>query len=338
MNQPVPPRVKLTLRNEPLPLKSPFRIFGYVFEDMPATIVTLNDGTHEGRGEAAGVYYLDDTTDKMLATLEGMRGIIEAGITRQTLLDLLPPGGARNALDCALWELEARRAGVPVWKLAGLSETRPLLTTFTVGANDPAAMAASAVAYTQARAIKMKLTGDADLDSERVRAVRAARPDVWLGVDANQGYTRETLPDLLPALVDSHVLLLEQPCKRGDESELDGFDCPIALAADESVLSLAEMDAMNGRWDVVNIKLDKCGGLTEGLLMAKKAQDMKLRVMVGNMCGTSWAAAAGFVLGQHCDVVDLDGPTFLKKDRSPAVVYSDGHITSPDNVWGGPTA
>ncbi len=232
---------------------------------MPATVVTLSDGKHEGRGEAAGVYYLNDTPDKMLATLEGLRETIEAGLTREALRDLLPPGGARNALDCALWELEARRAGVPVWKLAGLEATRPLLTTFTVGADEPAAMAAGAVAYAQARAIKMKLTGDADLDGERGRAVRAARPDVWLVVDANQGYVAETLAHLLPALHDANVSLLEQPCKRGDEAELDGIDRSIPLAADESVLSLAEMDLMGDRFDVVNIKLDKCGGLTEGL-------------------------------------------------------------------------
>ncbi|MEO6929802.1 MAG: enolase C-terminal domain-like protein, partial [Casimicrobiaceae bacterium] len=303
---------------------------------MPATVVTLSDGTHEGRGEAAGVYYLDDTTDKMLATLEALRDTIEAGLTREDLRELLPPGGARNALDCALWELQARRAGVPVWKLAGLEAVRPLLTTFTIGADDPAAMAAGAIAYAQARAIKMKLTGDAELDGARVRAVRAARPDVWLGVDANQGYMPDTLPRLLPALVEARVELLEQPCRRGHESELDGIKCPIALAADESVLSLSEMDRLPGRFDVVNIKLDKCGGLTEGLLMAEKAHKMGLRVMVGNMAGSSWAAAAGFVLGQHCDVVDLDGPTFLKQDRTPAVRYEDGMIMSDDAVWGGP--
>lgn len=337
MSQSFPPRVRMTLRSEPLPLKAPFRISGYVFEAMPATVVTLSDGTHEGRGEAAGVYYLDDTPDKMLATLEGLRDTVEADLTRDALRTLLPPGGARNALDCALWELEACRAGVPVWKLAGLPKTRPLLTTFTVGADDPAVMAKAALACGQARAIKLKLTGDAELDGERLRAVRSARPDVWLAVDANQGYVPDTLAQLMPALIATNVSLLEQPCRRGSEAELDGADRSIPMAADESVLSLAEMDAMYGRWEVVNIKLDKCGGLTEGLLMAERARAMGLRVMVGNMAGSSWAAAPGFVLGQHCDVVDLDGPTFLKRDRNPAVVYADGHIQCPDAVWGAPS-
>ncbi len=336
MSPQAPPRVTLTLHNEPLPLKAPFRISGYTFEAMPATVVRLHDGTHEGRGEAAGVYYLDDVPEGMLATLEGLRDTIEAGLTRELLRDLLPPGGARNALDCALWELEARRAGIPAWKLAGLSSTRPLLTTFTLGADDPGAMAAGAKAYARARAIKLKLTGDADLDAERVRAVRAARPDVWIGVDANQGYVPDTLDRLMPALHDARVSLLEQPCRRGHEADLDGIDHGIPIAADESVQGLSEVDALVGRFDVVNIKLDKCGGLTEGLLIAARAKALGMQVMVGNMAGTSWAMAPSFVLGQLCDVVDLDGPTFLKHDRTPGVVYADGLVDCPDTVWGAP--
>lgn len=331
-----PPRVSLTLRNEPLQLKAPFRISGYVFDAMPATIVMLDDGTHQGRGEAAGVYYLDDKPEGMLATLESLRDVIEAGISRDALRDLLPPGGARNALDCALWELEARRAGVPVWKLAGLPPPRPLLTTFTIGADEPSAMATAAVDYVQARAIKLKLTGDAELDSQRVLAVRAARPDVWLAVDANQGYVPDTLEQLLPALHEGRVSLLEQPCRRGYEAELDGIDCRIPIAADESVLSLDEVDALPGRFDVANIKLDKCGGLTEGLLMANRARELGLQVMVGNMAGSSWAMGPAFVLGQLCDVVDLDGPTFLKEDRTPSIVYTDGLVDCPAEVWGSP--
>jgi L-alanine-DL-glutamate epimerase-like enolase superfamily enzyme len=328
------PRVALTLHNEPLPLSAPFRISGHVFNAMPATVVTLRDGSFVGRGEAAGVYYLDDRPEGMLATLEGLRDTIEAGLTRAQLRGLLPPGGARNALDAALWELEAQRTGTPVWKLAGLEGTRPLLTTFTVGADDPGVMAASAVAYRQARAIKLKLTGDAALDGERVRAVRAARPDVWLAVDANQGYVPDTLVQLLPALLDARVALLEQPCRRGHEADLDGIDRVLPFAADESVLGLDEVDALVGRFDVCNIKLDKCGGLTEGLLMARRARQLGLQVMVGNMAGTSLAMAPAFVLGQHCDVVDLDGPIFLAQDREPTVRYADGCIDCDDTVWG----
>lgn len=331
---PSQPRLRLSLHNEPLPLAQPFRISGYVFEAMPATVVALDDGTHEGRGEGAGVYYLDDVPERMLATLESHRGAIEAGLSRDDVRALLPPGGARNALDCALWELEARRGGVPVWQLAGLTGVRPLLTTFTVGADEPSAMATQAVAYAQARAIKLKLTGDADLDAARIAAVRAARPDAWLGVDANQGYVPDTLQRLLPALVAQRVSLLEQPCRRGHEADLDGIDHVVPIAADESILDLAELEQRYRHFDVVNIKLDKCGGLTEGLMIAARARELGKRVMVGNMCGTSLAAAPAFVLGQHCDVVDLDGPIFLTRDRTPSVRYEDGHVHCGDEVWG----
>lgn len=326
--------VELELHNEPLPLSAPFRIAGHVFEAMPATVVTLRDGAHVGRGEAAGVYYNNDHPETMIATLEALRPRIEAGLDRETLRTLLPAGGARNALDCALWELESQRSGMPVWKLAGLHGVRSLLTTFTVGADEPAVMAERAAAYTQARALKLKLTGDSGLDSARVRAVRARCPEAWIGVDANQGYSGAALLPLLPALLEAKVSLLEQPCVRGQEHELDGIERLLPFAADESILDLAELEARHHRFDVINIKLDKCGGLTEGLLMARRARELDKQVMVGNMCGTSLAAAPAFVLGQFCDVVDLDGPIFLKQDRTPGVVYADGYIECPETVWG----
>ena len=332
------PNVTLDVRNEMLRLKAPFRISGYTFLDVEVTVVTLNEGEAKGRGEAAGVYYLGDEPANMLATVEAHRDAIESGLTRDALRTLLPAGGARNAIDCALWELEARRAAVPVWKLAGNTAPRPLLTTFTIGADTPAAMGESAKAYTHARAIKLKLTGETDLDIERVRAVRATRPDVWIGVDANQGYKPDTLERLLPALIDARVSLLEQPCARGREADLDGIDHVIPIAADESVQGLDEVEALVGRFDVVNIKLDKCGGLTEGLLIAARVRALGMKVMVGNMVGTSLAMAPAFVLGQHCDVVDLDGPIFLLRDRSPGLVYSDGLVHCEDAVWGGAQA
>lgn len=326
--------ITLELHNEPLPMSAPFRIAGHVFEAMPATVVTLRDGDLSGRGEAAGVYYNNDHPEAMLATLEALRPRIEAGLDRESLRSLLPPGGARNALDCALWELESQRAGVPVWTLAGLEQVRPLLTTFTVGADAPEVMADHAAAYTQARALKLKLTGEPELDAARVRAVRARCPGAWIGVDANQGYDAANLGALLPALVEANVELLEQPCVRGRESDLEGVERPLPFAADESILDLAELEARHHHFDVVNIKLDKCGGLTEGLMMARRARELGKQVMVGNMCGTSLAAAPAFVLGQFCDVVDLDGPIFLKQDRSPSVRYEDGTIFCGDEVWG----
>ena len=326
--------VELELHNEPLPLSAPFRIAGHVFEAMPATIVTLRDGDYIGRGEAAGVYYNDDHPGQMLATLERLRPRIEAGLDRETLRTLLPAGGARNALDCALWELESQRSGQPVWKLAGLESVAPLVTTFTVGADDPGVMAERAASYRQARALKLKLTGEASLDIARVRAVRARCPDAWIGVDANQGYAADTLPSLLPVLVEARISLLEQPCVRGEEQQLDGIARAVPFAADESILDLAELEARHARFDVINIKLDKCGGLTEGLMMARRARELGKQVMVGNMAGTSLAAAPAFVLGQYCDVVDLDGPIFMARDRTPSVRYEDGRIHCGDEVWG----
>ena len=331
-------RVQLGLRNEDLRLSAPFRISGHVFEVSPVTLVTLRKGELTGRGEAAGVYYTQDTPAKMLPAIEYLRDVLQGGVSRQELRSLLPSGGARNAVDCALWEFEAAVAGVPAWQLANMDRPRPLLTTFTVGADDPGVMAERARAYTHARAIKLKLTGEADLDIERLRAVRAARPGAWIGVDANQGYVPDTLSKLLPALVDEGVSLLEQPCRRGFESELEGVDRTVPIAADESILDLDELEERAHRFDVINIKLDKCGGLTEGLMMAKRARELGKRVMVGNMVGTSLAMAPAFLLGQFCDIVDLDGPLFLDHDRTPGVVYADGHVDCPANVWGTPDA
>ncbi|MEP6938146.1 MAG: dipeptide epimerase [Rudaea sp.] len=327
-------RLRLGVATEELRLRVPFRISGYVFEAQPAVVVTLDDGGHRGRGEASGVYYLNDNLPEMTAAIEAHRATIEAGIDRESLQRMLPPGGARNALDCALWDLDAHRSGKPVWQLAGLPPPKPLLTTFTLGAEDPQRMAEGARTYAQARAIKMKLTGELDLDIARVRAVRDARPDVWLGVDANQGYTIGALDALVGALVEAKVALVEQPLRRGREADLDGFHSPIPLAADESALCLADVPGLVGRFHVVNIKLDKCGGLTEALAMAHAARELGLKVMVGNMVGTSWAMAPAFVVGQLCDVVDLDGPIFLARDRDPALRYDDGLVWAGDEVWG----
>lgn len=330
--------LSLDVRVEKLLLKSPFRISGYTFTDVPIALVTLRDHGVEGRGEAAGVYYLNDSPDRMATLIESHREVIEAGITREQLRALLPAGGARNALDCALWELESKQLGQPVWKLADLKQVVPRITTFTLGADSPRTVADGAKALTDARALKLKLSGEIEVDAERVRAVREVRPDVWLGVDANQGFTRDSLVKLLPVLLDAGVQLVEQPLARGQEADLDGFDSPIPLAADESVQGLADIESLTGRFEVVNIKLDKCGGLTEALLMAHRARELGLKVMVGNMVGSSLAMAPAFVLGQLCDFIDLDGPTFLAADRVPSIVYEDGTVWCPEEIWGASAA
>jgi L-alanine-DL-glutamate epimerase-like enolase superfamily enzyme len=328
-------RLQFNVAAEQLQLAQPFRISGYLFERFDVVVVTLSDGRHQGRGEGGGVYYLGDDVPHMLAELERARAVIEAGIDRAALRSAMPPGGARNAVDCALWDLEAAQRGLPVWRLAGGPAPRALRTTFTLGADDPHSMAQAAQRHAQARSIKIKLTGDPDLDLARVAAIRAARPDVWLGVDGNQGFTIDQLDALVAGLAAHGVSLLEQPLARGREDDLLGYRCPIPLAGDESILTLADVAVAPGRYDVVNIKLDKCGGLTEALLMAQEARRLGLQVMVGNMGGSSLAMGPGFVLGQRCDIVDLDGPTFISNDRMPGVVYADGNVWSADAVWGG---
>jgi L-alanine-DL-glutamate epimerase-like enolase superfamily enzyme len=329
-------RRSLDVRSVRLRLKSPFRISGYVFEATDAVVATVAENGHRGRGEASGVYYTGDDLAHMLDGIEKARNAIEAGADRAELQALLPPGGARNALDCALWELEAAQQGVPVWQLAGIDAPKPVVTTFTVGAEPAAQAVAAAFAMPGARAIKIKLSGEGEADIERVESIRAARPEAWIGVDANQGYDRRDLPWLVEALQSQNVALLEQPLRRGAEADLADFRSPIPIAADESILSLAELPGAVGRFDVINIKLDKCGGLTEGLAIAAEARRLGLGVMVGNMVGTSLAMAPAFVLAQLCDFVDLDGPTFLAEDVRPAVTYEDGRIWCGESVWGGP--
>lgn len=330
----------LTLRVvvERFPLKEPFHITGHTISESAVLLVELEADGLVGRGEAAGVYYRTSDNPSENATLiEGLRGRLEAGIDREALQTLLPVGGARNALDCALWDLEAKTTGHPAWRLAGLDSPRPLLTTFTVGANTPEKMAHDARAYPQAKAIKLKLTGQA-ADADRVLAVRSACPDVWLGIDANQGFTRASLESLLPVLLQAHVQLIEQPFKVAEDALLDGLQAPIPIAADESAQSLADLPKLSGRYNVVNIKLDKCGGLTEALRMAHTARQLGLGVMVGNMVGTSLAMAPAFLVGQLCEVVDLDGPVFLSKDRPTTVTYDQGMISCPPALWGAPAA
>jgi L-alanine-DL-glutamate epimerase-like enolase superfamily enzyme len=195
-------------------------------------------------------------------------------------------------------------------------------------------MAQTAKSYAGAQAIKLKLTGTPN-DAERVRAVRAARPEAWLGVDANQGFTRASLADLMPVLVDARVGLIEQPFPIGREADLDGLRSPIPIAADESAQDLKDVAGLVGRFDIVNIKLDKSGGLTEALAMARQAHALGLGVMVGNMTGTALAMAPAGLVGQLCRIVDLDGPIFLRNDRSPGAVYENGTFWCPPEVWGG---
>jgi L-alanine-DL-glutamate epimerase-like enolase superfamily enzyme len=339
MTSTLPPPLTLSAHIEKLPLKQPFHITGYTFTACDALVVSLHDGEYTGQGEGLGVYYRDDTPAAMLQQVERLRERIERGVTREQLLELLPAGGARNAVDCALWDLEAKRGRSSVWQLAGLSRPESLLTTYTLSADAPDEVGEAARDYASqgARALKLKLKDD-HLNAGRVRAVRAACPGAWLMVDANQGLTRETLAQMLPTFVETGVAVVEQPFPVGREAWFDGLHYPVPLAADESVQDRADLPGLDGRVQVINIKLDKCGGLTAGLAMAREAQRRGFRLMVGNMGGSSLSMGPAFVLGSLCSVVDLDGPMFIQADREPGVSYRDGHIRCPDGIWGGPCA
>ena len=326
--------IHLRTQPERWSLKTPLRDGGGLLTDLDVVVVTLTEGTVMGRGEAAGVHYHGESAQSMNEQIERMRPQIEAGVSREQLRDLLPPGGARNAVDCALWELEAMRSQRAVWQLAGLAPPRPLRTTYTIGADSPEIMASLALAFGSARALKLKLIGD-ELDRDRVRAVRQARPDVWLCVDANQSFTRASYAALLPTLMAERVSLIEQPFPAGSDEVLGSVVAPIPLAADESAQDLDDLPRLAGRYEFVNIKLDKCGGLTQALLMAREARRLGLEVMVGCMAGTTLAMAPAFLVGQLAHTVDLDGPPLLRNDRPMPALYESGNIWCPESAWGG---
>jgi L-alanine-DL-glutamate epimerase-like enolase superfamily enzyme len=315
------------------PAIRPFRISGHVWETFDTVVVEVARAGKIGRGEALGVYYLEETVDSMLAQIEGVAGSIDASLDRAALQEMLPPGGARNAIDCALWDLEAKRAGRAIWELTGVA-AKPLETVFTIGLEaTPEAMAQKAAAATSHALLKIKL--DADRPLERLEAIRGARPDARLVIDANQGWTFEVLEWLAPECAALGVEMIEQPLRRGADAELAGYRSPVPLCADESCLHLGELDRAAERYQMINIKLDKTGGLTHALALARAARAKGLGLMVGCMAGGSLAMAPTFVVGCLCDLVDIDGPLLQKTDRLPGMRYSGGRVAvfGPE-VWG----
>jgi len=258
---------------------------------------------------------------------------MSSGADRNALLELLPPCGARCAADSALWDLEAQLSGISAWQTAGV-EPGPIETVFTIGLEDtPEQMAAKATAAADLSLFKVKL-GD-DRPVERIAAIREARPDSRLVVDANQAWTFAQLQEFGPALHELGVLMIEQPLARGEDTELAGYESSAPLCADESCQHIGELDAVATRYQVINIKLDKCGGLTHGLELAQAAREKGLGVMIGCMGGTSLSMAPSHVIAQLCDFVDIDGPLLIKKDRDGGLIYDRGIVTLPKvHFWG----
>jgi len=314
------------------PLEKPFVITGHVFETTDTVRVTLSHGGVAGRGEAVGVYYLDETAESMAAQLEGVAGELN-DLDGAAIQALLPPGGARNALDCAWWDYRAKAAGRSIWELLDLTPGE-LTTVYTLGIAEPAVMAERAAAASRFPHLKLKL--DSDRPIERLEAVRATRPDAALVIDVNQGWTFDELRAYLPHCERLGIAMIEQPLARGGDEALEGFRSPVPLGADESCLHLGEFDTAARRYDVLNIKLDKCGGLTEGLALVAAAQRAGMALMVGNMTGTSLSMAPSYVIGQHCRFVDIDGPLLLAGDIEHGLAYRDGGLVGlpAPALWG----
>jgi L-alanine-DL-glutamate epimerase-like enolase superfamily enzyme len=311
---------------------APFRITGRIFEAFDCAVVELAEDGKTGRGEALGIYYTGDQPTVVLSQLESAREAIEAGIGRAALSDLLPPGGARHAIDAALWDLEAKLSGRSAWDIAGLA-AEPVETVHTIGLEEePEAMGEKA-ARTSHPLLKVKL--DDELPVEKIEAIRRRRPDARLLVDANQGWSFEQLKEVATPLQKLGVLFIEQPLRRGKDEMLEGYRAPLPLCADESCLHLGELEQVSRRYQMINIKLDKCGGLTAGLALAEAARKKNLGVMVGCMGGTSLSMAPAHVLAQRCDFVDIDGPMLLKNDRLGGFDYRSGRVAvGPEFCWG----
>ena len=325
---------QLRITCEQWPLKEPFIIARAVQEQGEVVVVKIERNGVVGRGECEEGDVFFEGRDQVVKDIDAIRARIEAGLTRDELLDLMPAGAARNAVDCALWDLEARLSGVPVWKMAGLeSALKPVTTVFTISLDTPEKMAADAKANAHRPVLKLKLGRDGDPD--RVAAVHAAAPDARISVDANTGWSEAQLFDFMPKLAALGVELVEQPFMPGADECLVGYDAPIPIAADESCLSRASLPGLVGKYNYVNIKLDKTGGLTEALKLAREAHTLGLGVMVGCNVGTSLAMAPAIVLSQLADFVDLDGPLLLAKDRVPGLDY-EGSIVNPPKaaLWG----
>jgi L-alanine-DL-glutamate epimerase-like enolase superfamily enzyme len=293
--------------------------------------VVISQNGAAGSGEAAGIYYLGETGESMLAQVAAVQHELEQGAGRSELRSLLPPGGARNAIDCALWDLQAKLEHKSIWELTGIQPAQ-VQSVHTIGIGTPAEMAKTAKSL-DTSIIKVKL--DAEMPLERIAAVRAARPDAEIVVDVNQGWTFRQLVELAPKFKDLGVAMIEQPLPRGGDAELENYQSPVPLCADESCLNTSEFEQAARRYQMINIKLDKAGGLTEALELAGLALSRGIGLMVGNMMGTSLAMAPGFVVAQLCQYVDLDGALFLKADRQHAMSYTAGVVSPPSaKLWG----
>ena len=328
-------RVSLTARVETWPIAGAFTISRGAKREAVVVVAEASDGRHTGRGECVPYPRYGETPEATLAALTALGGAVDPD--RAALQAAMPPCAARNALDCALWDLAAKASGTPAWQLAGVALPQPLLTCYTISLAPPEEMAAKATAVPHLPLLKLKLgaRGDAVGDAERLRAVRRARPDARLVADANEGWTPETLALLLAVAAEVGLETIEQPLPAGADGALAGIAHPVPVCADESAHTADGLAALADRYDAVNIKLDKTGGLTHALEMAAAARAAGLRIMVGCMVSTSLAMAPALLVAHGADWADLDGPLLLARDRDPGLTIAGGLIApAPPALWG----
>ncbi len=315
-------------------LAEPFVIAREVMRDVPLVHLRLTDADGaSGHAEAAGVDYDGETPASIAAQIRAVSNRLHADITATELNALLPAGGARNAVDCALWDLRAKRHGIRAATTAAVAPLKPVTTAMTIGLGSADDIRRRAEAVREHRLIKIKV--DATRHLEHVKIVADIIPTARIVIDANEGWTMALLESLLPQLAREGVEAVEQPLPRGADQALAGWRPPVMLIADESCTDTASLDALGDRYQGVNVKLDKCGGLTEALSLARAARARGLAVMVGNMCGTSLGMAPAFLVAQLARWVDLDGPLLQVDDRDHAMRYEHGLLYPPSpELWG----
>lgn len=326
-------RIDLDITPESFQIAGRFVISRGVKTEARVVTVTLREGDRTGHGECVPYARYGESVESVVAEIEAQRDAIESGLDRMALQRLMPPGAARNAVDCAMWDLEAKRSGRRAWAAAGFPRLAPLVTAYTISVGTPEEMRAAALKASNRPLLKIKLAGAGDV--ERLRAVRAGAPHATLIVDANEAWSEETLPEQFAACAACGVALVEQPLPAGKDDILAGIARPIPLCADESAHDSGSLPALMGRYDAVNIKLDKTGGLTEALAMARAARAQGFEIMAGCMVGTSLAMAPAILIGQMARFVDLDGPLLLARDRAPGLLYEGSTLAPPPPaLWG----
>jgi L-alanine-DL-glutamate epimerase-like enolase superfamily enzyme len=325
-------RLELTTQIERFPTAGAWTISRGSVSEIAVVVAEARLGDAVGRGECRPYPRYDETPEGVVAEIEAAA----RALARDPDADpgqLMPAGAARNAVDCALWDLRAKRAGRPVWQLAGLPEPKPVVTAYSIALDTPERMRAKAAENAHRPLLKVKLGGKGDL--ERIRAVREGAPTARILVDANEGWTAESYSAIAPELVALGVAMVEQPLPAWDDDALRGMERPLPVCADETCHDRASLPAIAGKYDMINIKLDKTGGLTEALALRTEAERLGLKVMVGCMLATSLAMAPALLVAQGAAIVDLDGPLLLAQDRPHGLTYDGSGVHPPTpELWG----